>query len=40
LSDRLLARVERLLYEIRYELAHRPEQVVVPLEDLIAVRSS
>jgi maltose alpha-D-glucosyltransferase/alpha-amylase len=30
-----LARIERLLYEIRYELTHRPEQVVVPLLDLI-----
>jgi maltose alpha-D-glucosyltransferase/alpha-amylase len=31
----VLARIERLLYEIRYELTHRPDQVAVPLLDLI-----
>jgi trehalose synthase-fused probable maltokinase len=31
-----LARIERVLYEIRYELAHRPAEVIGPLEDLIA----
>jgi predicted trehalose synthase len=33
-----LATIERLLYEIRYELTHRPELVAVPLLDLIAFR--
>jgi maltose alpha-D-glucosyltransferase/alpha-amylase len=39
-AERLLklATIERLLYEIRYELAHRPEFVTVPLLDLSAVR--
>jgi maltose alpha-D-glucosyltransferase/alpha-amylase len=31
-----LAKIERLLYEIRYELANRPELVPVPLADLRA----
>jgi maltose alpha-D-glucosyltransferase/alpha-amylase len=35
---RVLATVERLLYEIRYELANRPELVTVPLLDLTALR--
>jgi hypothetical protein len=37
-ADRLLnlAKIERLLYGIRYELTHRPELVTVPLRDLIA----
>ena len=39
-AERLLrlATIERLLYEIRYELTHRPEFVTVPLLDLTAVR--
>jgi predicted trehalose synthase len=32
-----LATIERLLYEIRYELTHRPELVAVPLADLTAL---
>jgi maltose alpha-D-glucosyltransferase/alpha-amylase len=32
-----LATIERLLYEIRYELSHRPELVAVPLADLTAL---
>jgi maltose alpha-D-glucosyltransferase/alpha-amylase len=32
-----LATIERLLYEIRYELSHRPELVTVPLADLTAL---
>jgi maltose alpha-D-glucosyltransferase/alpha-amylase len=41
-SDRLfaLATIERLLYEIRYELANRPELVAVPLRDLTALREA
>jgi maltose alpha-D-glucosyltransferase/alpha-amylase len=36
-ADRLLklATIERLLYEIRYELTHRPQFVTVPLADLL-----
>jgi maltose alpha-D-glucosyltransferase/alpha-amylase len=34
-----LATAERLLYEIRYELTHRPEFVAVPLLDLTALRA-
>jgi maltose alpha-D-glucosyltransferase/alpha-amylase len=33
----VLATIERLLYEIRYELTHRPELVTVPLADLTAL---
>ena len=33
----LLATIERLLYEIRYELGSRPELVTVPLADLSAL---
>jgi maltose alpha-D-glucosyltransferase / alpha-amylase len=33
----VLATIERLLYEIRYELANRPELVTVPLLDLTAL---
>ena len=33
----VLATIERLLYEIRYELTHRPELVNVPLADLRAL---
>jgi maltose alpha-D-glucosyltransferase/alpha-amylase len=33
----VLATIERLLYEIRYELANRPELVTVPLADLTAL---
>ena len=33
----VLATIERLLYEIRYELTHRPELVTVPLADLRAL---
>jgi maltose alpha-D-glucosyltransferase/alpha-amylase len=33
----VLATIERLLYEIRYELGHRPELVRVPLSDLTAL---
>jgi maltose alpha-D-glucosyltransferase/alpha-amylase len=29
-----LAAVQRLLYEVRYELDHRPDWVAVPLQDL------
>jgi maltose alpha-D-glucosyltransferase/alpha-amylase len=38
-EDRLraLATIERLLYEVRYELATRPELVTVPLADLTAL---
>jgi maltose alpha-D-glucosyltransferase/alpha-amylase len=38
-TERLLklATIERLLYEIRYELSHRPEFVAVPLADLTAL---
>jgi maltose alpha-D-glucosyltransferase / alpha-amylase len=38
-AERLLklATIERLLYEIRYELTHRPELVTVPLADLTAL---
>ena len=38
-EDRLraLATIERLLYEIRYELSNRPELVAVPLADLTAL---
>ncbi len=38
-EDRLLvlATIERLLYEVRYELANRPELVRVPLTDLTAL---
>jgi len=38
-EDRLraLATIERLLYEIRYELSNRPELVTVPLADLTAL---
>jgi maltose alpha-D-glucosyltransferase/alpha-amylase len=38
-EDRLraLAAIERLLYEIRYELVNRPELVTVPLADLTAL---
>ena len=32
-----LATIERLLYEIRYELGNRPELVTVPLADLMAL---
>jgi maltose alpha-D-glucosyltransferase/alpha-amylase len=41
-TDRLLAlaTMERLLYEVRYELANRPELVTVPLLDLTALRES
>ena len=41
-EDRLraLATFERLLYEIRYELGHRPELVTVPLADLTALLGS
>jgi maltose alpha-D-glucosyltransferase/alpha-amylase len=41
-ADRLLAlaTIERLLYEIRYELANRPELVTVPLLDLTALREA
>jgi maltose alpha-D-glucosyltransferase/alpha-amylase len=35
-----LATIERLLYEIRYELANRPELVTVPLADLTALTES
>ena len=35
-----LATVERLLYEIRYELTHRPELAAVPLLDLTSRLSS
>jgi maltose alpha-D-glucosyltransferase/alpha-amylase len=35
-----LAKIERLLYEIRYELANRPELVGVPLVDLTALRGA
>ncbi|MND05094.1 hypothetical protein D3C83_256810 [compost metagenome] len=35
-----LATAERLLYEIRYELTHRPEFVAVPLLDLTALREA
>jgi predicted trehalose synthase len=35
-----LATIERLLYEIRYELANRPELVTVPLADLTALRET
>jgi maltose alpha-D-glucosyltransferase/alpha-amylase len=40
-TDRLLAlaTIERLLYEVRYELANRPELVTVPLLDLTALRA-
>jgi len=34
---RVLATIERLLYEIRYELANRPELVTVPIADLTAL---
>jgi maltose alpha-D-glucosyltransferase/alpha-amylase len=34
---RALAKIERLLYEIRYELANRPELTSVPLADLTAL---
>ena len=34
---RALATIERLLYEIRYELGNRPELVTVPLADLTAL---
>jgi maltose alpha-D-glucosyltransferase/alpha-amylase len=36
-ADRLirLAVIQRLLYEIRYELEHRPDWLVVPLHDLM-----
>lgn len=34
---RALATIERLLYEIRYELANRPELTSVPLADLTAL---
>ena len=30
----VLATIERLLYEVRYELGNRPELVRVPLADL------
>jgi maltose alpha-D-glucosyltransferase/alpha-amylase len=33
----VLATIERLLYEVRYELANRPELVAVPLADLTAL---
>ena len=33
----VLATLERLLYEIRYELGSRPELVTVPLADLSAL---
>jgi maltose alpha-D-glucosyltransferase/alpha-amylase len=33
---RALATIERLLYEVRYELGNRPELVTVPLADLTA----
>jgi predicted trehalose synthase len=33
----VLATIERLLYEVRYELANRPELVTVPLTDLTAL---
>jgi maltose alpha-D-glucosyltransferase/alpha-amylase len=33
----MLATIERLLYEIRYELTNRPELVAVPLADLTAL---
>ncbi len=35
-----LATIERVLYEIRYELANRPELAMVPLLDLTALRRS
>ena len=35
-----LATIERLLYEIRYELTNRPELVMVPLLDLTAMREA
>jgi maltose alpha-D-glucosyltransferase/alpha-amylase len=37
-ADRLiaLALIERLLYEVRYELGHRPDWLAVPLQDLYA----
>ena len=40
-EDRLLAlaTIERVLYEVRYELANRPELVAVPLADLTALRA-
>ena len=34
---RALAAIERLLYEVRYELGNRPELVTVPLADLTAL---
>ncbi|HEX7238273.1 MAG TPA: maltose alpha-D-glucosyltransferase [Gammaproteobacteria bacterium] len=34
---RALATIERLLYEVRYELGNRPELVTVPLADLTAL---
>jgi predicted trehalose synthase len=34
---RALATIERLLYEIRYELGNRPDFVTVPLADLTAL---
>ena len=33
----VLATIERLLYEVRYELGTRPELVTVPLADLAAL---
>jgi maltose alpha-D-glucosyltransferase/alpha-amylase len=41
-EDRLLAlaTIERVLYEVRYELANRPELVAVPLADLTALRTA
>ena len=35
-----LATIERVLYEIRYELTHRPELVAVPLLDLTSFREA
>jgi predicted trehalose synthase len=36
----VLATIERLLYEIRYELKSRPELVGVPLADLTVLLES
>jgi maltose alpha-D-glucosyltransferase/alpha-amylase len=38
-AERLLAlaTIERVLYEVRYELTHRPELVTVPLQDLTSL---
>jgi predicted trehalose synthase len=33
----VLATIERLLYEVRYELGNRPELVTVPIADLTAL---